>query len=419
MVGFSSSPVRNWQNTMRKSRKRQTGLTTLLVSVLILFLATILVIAVSRTLLLEQRMSGNEVRHRQAFEAAQAGLDTALQFLQTAPAGIDKNSDNTADAAPIATLASGASYSVAFCEPNSLPANNICPAITAGVPQSPTCGTAATLANFNTPLVVVCGWSDDGIASVYMQQGVGTVPPIGSTQTNPVISRGAMNVQGSANVVNYFNNLTIWSGGPLTSIGNAGKTFIRNPNVGPPSPNTLPPGEPNSCSTSTDYICVTDKNNTGPDVIDNDPTLSSLSPEAFFRNFTGYESFQDYQNLAASMDITAAQVGTLAGVQGQTIAITGDTVFPNGTIGSRERPVVIIVNGNVQFQGSPTIFGIVYVMGNVEGGGTPTIQGAMTIQGNIAPTGSVDIIYDPLVTSNAKDRIGLPGFIPGTWRDWR
>lgn len=415
---------------MQATKRSQSGLTTLLVSAIILFLATILVIAVSRTLLLEQRMSGNETRHREAFEAAQAGLDRALQFLQTAPAGAVK--DNTLNVPSLLSSDTNTTWSVvtdwnnnpstfavAFCEPGVTPAINACPSIVAGTPVAPVCNTAVTEPNFNTPLVVACGWSDDGIASVYMQQGVGTVPPIGNTQTNPVISRGAMNVGGSANVVNYFNNLTVWSGGPLTSIGNAGKTFIRNPNVGPPPAGTVPPGEPNSCATSADYICVTDKNNTGPDVIASDPTLSSLSPEDFFKNFTGYESFSDYQTKAASMVIPSSDVGDLVGVKGQTIAITGNTTFPNGTIGSRERPVVIIVNGNVEFQGSPTIYGIVYVMGNVEGGGTPTIQGAMTIQGDIAPTGSVDIIYDPFITGGAQERIGLPGFIPGTWRDWR
>lgn len=389
----------------------QRGMTTLLVSVVILVLTTILVIFVSRAALVEQRMSANDIRHKQAFEAAQAGMDQAMVFMRTAPQGIDKNNDNVADAGPTAVLTNGSSYFVSFCEPaTAIPA---CP----DAPGYVAC-TGPSLANFNTPVVAACGWSDDAIARQQIRQGMGTVSAMSKSPTNPLTSGGGVNVTGSANVVNYFNNLTVWSGGALSSVGNAGKTFVRNPNVPPPPANTVPPAEPNSCSTSADYVCVTDKNTTGPDVIDSDPTLSSLSASQMFLNYFG-RTLDEYKTQVASRVISAANVGTIAGVLGQAIVINGNTTFPNSTIGSRERPVVLIVDGNIEFQGTPTIFGTVYVTGNVTGGGNPKIQGSMVVKGNVAATGSVDIIYDPLVTTNAANNTGLVGWIPGTWRDWR
>jgi hypothetical protein len=227
-----------------------------------------------------------------------------------------------------------------------------------------------------------------------------------------------MQVQGSANVVNYFNNLTIWTGGALSTIGNAGKTFVRNPTVAPPSETTVPPGEPSSCSTSADYVCLTDKNTTGPDVIDRDPTLSNLTSAQMFLNYFG-RSLATVKSDVATLQIAGGSLGTLSGITGATIVVNGTTNIPAGsTLGSRDRPVVLIIDGNLEFSGNPEVFGIVYVTGNVDGGGTPTIQGAMVVEGDIAPTGSVDIIYDPYITSGTKNS-GRPGPVPGSWRDWR
>ena len=391
--------------------RSQRGLATLLVSVILFLLASVLLITVSRTTLMEQRMSANEIRTRQAFEAAQAGIDQAAVVMISSK--VDANANGIADAGPSATLAgSGARYAVSWCQPGiALPAN-VCDTI-----GTTTC-TAVTAANFNTPLIVSCGWSDDGIARRLIQQGIGTVSALGGTPSNPLTTKGALNVGGSANVVNYYNNLTVWSGGSLTSVGNSGKTFVRNPTVAPPSPSTPPPGPPNSCSTSTDYVCLTDKNNTGPDVIGNDPTLANLSDAQMFTNFFGQPDLATYKTEVAKVVIDAGAVGTLAGKLGDSIVVTGNTTLPNSTIGSRDQPVVLIIDGDLELQGTPFVFGIVYVTGNVTGGGNVTVQGAMVIEGSVTPTGSLDVIYDPLVGVGAMNT-GRPGLIPGSWRDWR
>lgn len=401
--------------------RREAGLATLLTAVTLLFLATILGIFVSRTTVMEQRISANEVRHKAAFEAAQAGLDAAIVFVSTGVPGVDKNNDGVVDAAPAAALGNGTNYRTAFCQPVAAPAAT-CPANRA---QPPVCGAALQEEFFSIPRVVSCGWSDDGLAQTLMQKDMGVVVGLAKGPENPLIARGAVNVSGSANVVNYFTNLTIWSGRENTNVGNSGKTFIRNPNVPPPAVGTVPPGEPNSCTTTVNYVCVTDKNTKGPDVIDDDPTLRNLSTTDLFRNFFGYTSLDDYKEEVATDVISAANAGTLAGRRGEIIVVEGDTVLPNAVIGTRNRPVVLIIEGDLRFQGNPTVYGIVYVTGDVAGGGNPTIWGSMIVAGavgnpadNKAMTGSVDIIFDPYITGNAATSTGRPGWIAGSWRDW-
>ncbi|HEX5805187.1 MAG TPA: PilX N-terminal domain-containing pilus assembly protein [Macromonas sp.] len=401
---------------------------TLFSAVAILFLTTLLALYVSRTALIEQRMSANELRHKQAFEAAQAGLDRAFIFLSATPQGVDKDIDGAVDASSTAngllkTLDNGSQYRVAFCSPTPVPASgtNFCPDDPA---TAITCPTALGTTNFSTPLIISCGWSDDSVAHNLVRQNVGTNSPLVNTPQNPLTAKGAMNVGGSANVVNYYNNLTVWSGGALTSIGNAGKTFVRNPSVPPPDASTAPPDPPTSCSTSSSYVCLTDKNTTGPDVIPSDQTLTNIDNDKLFLNYFGRTLAQVKDDVAArnflSTDNTA--LGNLAKAQGETIVITGDTTLPNvkgaNAIGTRDRPVVLIIDGNLNLSGTPEVNGIVYVTGNVTGAGNVLVKGAMVVAGNVQPSGSVDIIFDPFATGNTVNS-GKAGLTPGTWRDWR
>jgi hypothetical protein len=408
----------------RSSSYKQAGAVTLLTSVMIMLLATILVVAVSRTTLMEQRISGNEIRTRMAHEAAEAGLNFGLAYLTqtsqggaTVPMGADKNKNGDADYISLTTLTGTQNkYSVAFCDPTQDLSNVRCP----DAPGAVTC-TAAPPTYFRTPRIVACGWSDDGLGRAMLSQGMGTVPAISNPVTMPLTSKGAVDVQGSATITNYYNNLTVWSGGSLSNIGNSGKTFVRNPNVPPPASSVPPPTPPSACSSSDDYVCLTDKNSTGPDVIDADPSLSNLTPAILFNLYFGQVDAAAYSaNVASMADVAPGNVGTLNGVKQESFVVTGSiTDNMTFTIGSRDQPVVMIVDGNWTGGGNTTVYGIVYVRGNIALTGTKTVYGGMVVEGDVAGTGSLDIIYDPLVSDNAANNVGRAGAIPGSWRDWK
>jgi len=405
---------------------RQAGMATLVTSLAIMILATILVMAVSKTTLMEQRISSNEIRSRQAAEAAEAGLNYALAYLMQTDAlhtppilmGADKNNDNVADTIAPTTLTSGTQngYSVAFCDPTVSLATIICPDAPGPVcPPTAVPPTAAPPTYFNTPRIVACGWSDDGLGRAMISQSVGTVGGIQNSPTNPLTAKGAANVNGSASILNYFNNLTVWSGGAVVVTNANGKTFIRNPTVPldtSADPSTLP---------SSNYVATTSQNSTGPDVIDADPTLSGLTKAQLFTNYFGVPDVAAYKATIATMpDVTNATIGTLSGVNGQAIVVNGDVSSNmNFQIGTRDRPVVLIVNGNWTGAGNTTIYGIVFVMGDMDITGTKNIYGGIIVAGNMAGTGNLTVTYDPLVGSNAAAHTGKPGLIPGSWRDWK
>lgn len=426
--------------------KRQAGATTLLISVVILFLATVIIIAVSRTTVMEQRMSANEVRARQAFEAAQAGLDHAFNYLTSDLKGIDRdgvggNGNRIADTdtqagAPL-TIVAPATYRFAYCDPTDDKVAVNCPDDPVNSPncdflndQAKNDGTLpahdseiseATL--LKAPLIVSCGWSDDRIGRQLIRQNAGTVPALGGSPTAPLISKGAVNVTGSATITNYYNNLTIWSGDSLSNIGNSGKTYVRNPNIQPPldaDPPPAPPPANTNCSGQDCYVKVTDKNTTGPDIIMDDPTLKNLTDELMFKNYLGAENLNDYKANVATRVISnsSTDVGSLSGVKAQAIVIEGDTGLCNCTIGTRDQPVTLVINGNLTGGGNVTVHGVVYVIGNTNVAGNKTIYGSMIVQGQVAGTGSLDVVYDPYAVKNARDYSGRPALISGSWRDW-
>jgi hypothetical protein len=131
-----------------------------------------------------------------------------------------------------------------------------------------------------------CGWSDDGVAQQSILVNLSRASSLADAPDLPLMVRGAVNVQGSATIWNYFTNLTIWTGNPLVSVGDSGKTFIRNPTVPPPEKETEPPFYPGSpCKLYDDYVCVTDKVTQGGDIIDNDLTLKKYGTGSYVQKF--------------------------------------------------------------------------------------------------------------------------------------
>lgn len=397
----------------------QDGAASLPISILILFVSTLVLIAVSRTTMMEQRISANEIRTRQAFQAAQAGIDHALAYTQggTADRGIDRGGDGMADIISSIPLENGATYKVWYCDPTKGITPDFSPCSNAPL----TCGAGfIEKPYFLMPLVLSCGWSDDGVAQQSILVNLSRASSLADAPDLPLMARGAINVQGSATIWNYFTNLTIWTGNPLVSVGDSGKTFIRNPTVPPPEGETEPPFYPgSSCKLYDDYVCVTDKVTQGLDIIDNDLTLKNMVPEVMFRNFFGVD-FNTYKTGIATVTLTSAEVAGLAGAMGEAVVITGasaDVSLPGGTIGSRDRPVVLIVEGNWSQDGNPIIYGMVYVMGNMDFIGSPLVHGAVYVAGSVGGTGSLDVVFDPFTLENCKG-LGQSGILAGSWRDW-
>ncbi|MGD8339909.1 MAG: pilus assembly PilX N-terminal domain-containing protein [Gammaproteobacteria bacterium] len=391
------------------------GVVTLAMTLILLVLVTMVSIYTSRTVLFEQRISGNDFRSRQAFEAAESGLRVALAYLGSR-GGADKNDDGAMD--PVFDTDAdgiGDTNSVTFADLSSVTVT-----VTGAVPSFQ---------------IVSVGVSDDSTATRTVRTVGAAADGLPNPPGNPLTARGPVVIDGSATIYNPEGNSTIWSGEAIDlGSNNSTATEIADP---------TDPGYPACLDTSMTCSTVTSSNRvaSGLDVIENDTSLSNLTAQAMFQYFFGL-SMENYRASRVTLDVAAADVNNLAsnltnpGVQlatGEIVWVEGNAEFNNNTTigctvvvvgnnlctGGNIDPSIVIVNGDLVGLGTPNVTGLLYVIGNFDLQGNVTNQGAIIVQGNLLndASGSLDVRYNSDVLSMTRDNGPLVGS-PGSWQDW-
>ena len=129
------------------SSHRQQGAATIFITIVLLLAVGLIALYANRGAILEQRLAANEVRAKQAFAAAQAGLDAALAQWHTTTPGIPTTN---ADRIVLTTLQNGVAgqpsyYQARFYDADSAVAKPACPAVnttlfrSSGSRAAPTC----------------------------------------------------------------------------------------------------------------------------------------------------------------------------------------------------------------------------------------------------------------------------------------
>lgn len=383
----------------------QSGAITLAVSLAILVLSTLVTFNVARAILMEQRITNNEVRAKQAFEAAEAGMTHAFTYLTDDP---DRNNDGVVDPVFDAN-ADGVG------DTNTMAIGN----------ASVTVSVTNVSADLTRMRIISQGFSDDRSATRTISQNLVTLSALPNLPGNPIIARGAVVISGSATVHNQEGHSTIWSGGDV-DLGSNNSTSTEVPDMTSPSypacmdiPGTCPLARASSRTLA------------GVDVIENDSSLGALTAAEFFQNFFGM-SPQRYRETMVTIDVPAASApdaihlakneviwveGNLSlngRTMGCTTSVTGNNVCPV----ANRRPSILIVNGNMTMNGTPHFYGLVFVMGNAVNSGNVTIHGAAVIGGTANSSGgSFDIWYNSSILAGAG-RAGISAGSAGTWKDF-
>lgn len=433
----------------------------LLFSVVVLLISTLTVFVASRSTLSEQRLSANEARSRAAFEYAQGGIDYAVSEFSRGGFDItgvsnplDMGADPDDPAKPAAPQELAARVRVAFCSPAA--ADFRCADTPAAAPPIQNCQPPAG-AYLLQPFAVACGWSDDNAARHIVVQRLSGTPafPSGAIN-NPLSTPSSAGLGGSFTVVNYFNNLTYWAGGSLEDSSATAKSFIRNPGATPENYSADPSKSDiyksyqladalgsqcavmaegsdrlynNKCkaptnTTTAHLLQSTDKSanahTIGADVVDKDINLAALSEASFFRQFFGLDK-TDYKDSVASQVLTPAEAADkfAEGAHGEVIWVDGNlTLSGNEPIGSIDRPVVLVVNGNLALGAGIDFYGVLYTSGSLSGNANGNIYGAVLAHGGTTNlNGNPTIFYDEGVLGNTM-KIGRRTTLPGSWRDW-
>lgn len=384
--------------------RRMDGVATLLITLIIMVAVTITVIFSAQTSVLEQRMSGNEIRAKQTAAAAQSGLETAMDYIGR----------GNFDPAAVNDEANGP-YRVAYYSLDAQPDG--CTETAAGF-SAPALPSDFTNREF---VVMACGWSDDESASQAVLITMKAGPSLGNPPNSPIITRGGVDIRGNAKVFNAYNNLTVRTGGEMDISGDAGTTYMRDLTLPPPSLDDPVPDPDSSI-----YREMSNKDRTGVDVLDYDASMN-IPDDEFFEMFMG-ASRQEYRDNFVTHHFKEGDFPGDLGPEynGQTIWVDGD-VRLEGTIGTREDPVVMVVDGNVTARGQFDEFhGVLYVKEELTATGNPNFFGAAIIERQTTILDETDsefiagtprFIFDPVAAGGASS-VGRRGAVTGSWRDW-
>jgi len=405
------------------AKTSQHGVLTLAVSLAILMLSTLVTFNVSKAILMEQKITNNDTRAKMAFEAAEAGMLAALDYIETDPNRVA--GANTYNSGTACGLPAGSEMDCIF--DTDADGNVVTNVATVG-----SATVTVTLTDLSTNLtkirIVATGRSDDGSAARQITQTIVTINPLPNAPDNPVITRGSMIIGGSATVHNPEGHSTIWTGSEI-NMGSNNSTATEVPDVGAADYPVCMDTPPNYC---TSLVQASENDIKGLDVIENDTSLSALTTAEFFENFFGVNP-TTYRSSLVTIDTTAANANTDVDLAThEVIWVEGNTTFSGVTVGctiavtgsnvcstANTKPSIIIVNGDASFSGGSQFYGILFVMGNVQISGNTTVRGALVTGGDTESStgGRFDVWY----SSDILGRTSLAGATTGsagTWKDF-
>ncbi len=463
--------------TRTQSRSSQQGAATLIVVMVLFFIISLVAAYTNRSLIFEQRTSSNQYRSSQALEVADAGLEWAVSQLnfERLEAVTNQCLQNTVTSLPLPP-----SFRQRYLNVDPATGNVTSIPNPAGGELTPSCvwtgattGWSCSCPTSGAPVLtapIAAGvWPAFRVRFRNIMGAVGTplVPRQPGSIWVDVVGCTRLDPPGSADPCLNFNGLGTLNEGRavvssiVTLAGNAaGLPAAALTVFGPVTPtgalavyNTLPSGSGVTVHASgavTPVAITLFRGAPGtPDAsswIANDAALSPAAAAPFTaaeRMFASVfkmrpDTFRTQQGaveVTCPLGVcTAAAVRTAqAANPGRPLWLTGTlSVNSAGDIGTATEPVVLVINGNLEFTPAGAnvhIYGLIYtrlpvpnpagLTGWVLTGAGGQVNGAVVSEGGVSGSGSPTIVYAPDVLTRLRYEVGSYVRVPGSWRDFR
>jgi Tfp pilus assembly protein PilX len=434
----------NTQMTLQHGTpNRQHGAITLAISLILLFLITIVTLSVTRNISVEQKVANNDVRSRLAFEAAEAGIAAAFDALRN-PDYVKCLKSELDPATNTVGLTEISTSSKEICT-NLVAKYGTYPTPCGTLPNASCLVTLEQLSGTDRFSIESRGYSDDQSATRKVTIRAVKKNALGNLPDAPLTAKSSVIVDGSATVHNPEGDTTIWSGETIDlGSNNSTSTQIADPfDTGFPSCMDTPL----TCGT----ISSSNKVTLGPDIIESDGSLGNFSDEDFFLQYFGVtdDTYCNIANEYITIDATADEVNSDKVVQqaDEVICIQGNTVefSSNSTYGCSQKVTgsnicpandpdlidpnapdfpgyessILVVKGDAVFNGTVHFYGLVFVTGNLDIKGATTIYGGLVVGGELQNDtgGSLDLYYHSGLLENASE-LGTFFAAAGSWRDY-
>lgn len=417
--------------TMRPAR--QHGAAALAVVMVLLLVMTLVAAFANRGLMFEQRTSANQYRSTRAFELAEAGLEWALALL---------NDSRRIDAHCRPAQEQPTSFRERYAPTSTgldlVPVTAVRPACSLGAAglscSCPTAGGPAGLTgndpSFTVEFAAVPGDAQSLRLTARGCSGRGT-------QCVPGSGEGPSDATAVAQMMVKLR--PAWRAAPvaaLTAGGSVALDGLQLVNLDHASHGLLVDAGGDIVVASRDALTTLPGSPVENALLKNDEALAraaSADPtgEAFFVAFFGSEpaTFRLAATTRLITGCSAVSCGTAllsAYAEGHTsVFVDGDLQldaagWPGGTVGSADRPLLVVVTGRLSFNGSFAAHGLVYAQAaEASPGGAIELHGALIARGGVTGASAGRIVYSPEVLQRLRTGAGLLARVPGSWRDGR
>ena len=377
----------------------QRGAAALPVTLMLAFAVLLAVAFANRSVLMQVRSSVHQLHTAQAQEAAQAGLAWALaQLNRSTPIGEDCRAADAASgtawhaqvrlgplqASCVADGAGWACHCPRSGEPRSVQ-HASAPAFRVQLTADPSQAERWQL--------VSVGQGTEAGRRVELRQSIGRVPGLDTLPAATLAVRGNVSFTGDVTLTHTdaaSGGVTLHAGG---SVQSAGLRAISTP--GTPSRASILSQEPGLAGLSAQGLHA---------------SVFRMSP-AHWREQPGATTLSCHSACDAAL-AEAAREHTLIALDG---GLRVDTAL---TLGSPERPVLLVVDGPVELNAAVTLHGLVYLRHprwtDTVGA---TVRGAVIAENDLQAQGRTAIHHDAALLQTLRQRSGTFAPVAGSWRD--
>lgn len=436
-------------NAPRPVTRRQRGMATLIVVMVLFFVVSLVAAYTNRNLVFEQRTSANNLRATQGLESAQAGLEWAVALLNTGRiTNACAPSANGADPS-FRERYVGIDAATGFLTPLNKTAGGVrsaacsftgaawicdCPTDADPLPPMPLGITArqsyrvwftslpSPRPNLLRVDVLACPTWDNAcltIGNVAGAEGRSQVsalvtlyPALRMMPSSALTARGQ--ADGTAATVSAYND-NVEVGGVAVVAGGAVNGITTSGIAGAPQSMSVLAGDPSL--------------QVGQAL----PVIDTAENHMFARTFgvlpTDYRQQSGLVALGGCPCDATALRNTIALNPGRPIWVTGSLTL-DGTIGSPAAPVMVVVTGDVTASAATTFHGALYVRNPVVPpatsgiwgmSGSADFQGAAIAESDFVASGAgtVNFLYDQTVLRTLQRTTGTWVVLPSSWKDYQ
>lgn len=445
-------------------RPAQRGAGALAVTLILLFVLTLVVFYVNRGLIFEQRASANQYRATAAFETADAGIEWAIGLLN----------ENRPVNANCSIVSGGTNFRSRYVNPSgqTLSITSAIQALRPGCVinadrtlacQCPSATPNPALATTDRPRFVVRFEPVTGDSSAVRISAKGCSNYLSECSFESGSTRNAdaeaivSVILKTLPVIRGIPGSTVTAGGNVTGTSGGGSISIEN--ADPTSGGVTIDAGGTIEADAVDNVKSTPGTPRSASLVQNDPELQALASDAtgesMFKAFFGGQTTADYRDnpgttrfwntntsgsvpttgdwtacsnaLDCGSKIAAAWKNDLA----QQIWVQGDAAFNNSTLngagipsmGTQDVPLMLVTSGEMQINGGIDFYGLLYsndISLDYSGSGNANVHGAMIARNNINKlNGNTTLFYDPTALGNLSGDTSRLVRLPGSWFDCR